>query len=244
MRRGAFYDDFPATSILLLVIFSFYAIEVLYTQRATEEDLLKSAMAIDTRVLGTLGATSMALLRKGEVWRLIAAAFLHGGIFHLLMNSWVLADLGRVCEPLLSAKRFTVVYVVSAIGGALGSAAGHALRGHASIPSVGASGALLGLIGLLLGFSIRHRDQMLRDEMVRWILYMVLLSILGGSTFNIDHYGHAGGFLTGGLFGFFTPRYVSSRAARFWKIPFWGCCLATAAALGFALWNHFSAWRA
>jgi membrane associated rhomboid family serine protease len=240
MRRGSFFHDFPATSTLLLLIIGFFCLEVIYTQKEDGGNLLESASHIDARVLTELGANRIDRLQRGELWRLVSHAFLHAGIFHILMNGLVLADLGRLCEPLLSTPRFTVAYLASAVGGGLGTAGYAVLSGGRGF-SVGASGALSGLIGLLLAFSIRHRERELRQEIVRSILYIALFSILMP---NIDHAAHAGGFVVGGIFGFLTPRYVTSRLASLWKVPFWLTSAATALCLGFALWSFFGALRA
>lgn len=239
MSRGSFYDSFPATSILLLSIAAFYALEVIYHHKLAEESLLQSVLWLagddGTRVHLSLGANSASDVEKGQVWRLVSYAFLHGFLIHLLMNAMVLADLGRICEPLLGTERFTVVYIVSAIAGGLGSIAYGSLRGGLHV-SVGASGAICGLIGLLLAFSLRHRDRDLRDQIVRWIAYLAIFSLFFP---NVDHGGHAGGLLAGAVFGYFTPRYVSSHSARLWRIPFWITVAVTIAALGFAIWHRY-----
>ena len=79
----------------------------------------------------------------------------------------------------------------------------------------------------------------MRDEVMRWIIYGVILSFVVFS--NVDHAAHAGGLAAGALFGWFTPRYVSSRSARLWRIPFYLVVLAVAASLGAALWSLYGA---
>ncbi len=241
MRRGTFFSDFPATSILLILCLSFYALEVYYTHKFNEnEQILKSAFSIDPRVLLKLGSGHLELLKRGEMWRVISAAFLHAGAIHILFNLWILSDLGRFCEPLLGKERFTVAYVASAVGGSLGTAA-YATLSRGIGFSVGASGAVLGLIGLLFAFSVRHRERELRDQLSRWIIYIVIITILieTGGSIRIDHAAHAGGFITGAIFGYFTPRYVSSQSARSWRLPFWMAVLITALSLGYALGYFF-----
>jgi rhomboid protease GluP len=186
-------------------------------------------------VIDALGANSYRDLHRGEIWRLVAHAFLHGGIIHILFNMFALTDLGRICEPLLGRERFSVVYIASAVAGGLASAGWAMLRHHGTIPSVGASGAICGLVGLLLGFSLRHRDRELRDQILRSVVY---LAVLGFAIPHVDNAAHAGGLVTGTVFGLFTPRYVSSRSARLWQIPFWLVVAAAAASLGMAVWSY------
>ncbi len=78
----------------------------------------------------------------GEIWRLLSHAFLHGSVVHLLVNSISLFSLGGMLERLLGWRRFLVLYTVSALAGGLASA----FVGGARL-SVGASGAIFGLLG-------------------------------------------------------------------------------------------------
>ncbi|MEZ5365296.1 MAG: rhomboid family intramembrane serine protease [Bryobacterales bacterium] len=59
----------------------------------------------------------LAILGYGQWWRLITAGFLHGGIFHILMNSWVLYDLGAQVEHIYGTSRYLAIYLISSIGG-------------------------------------------------------------------------------------------------------------------------------
>ena len=82
-----------------------------------------------------------------QPWRLIMATFLHGSLMHIVFNMWVLMDIGPQIEELYGSARFFFIYVVTGIGGYLLSST---LGGHFS---VGGSGALLGLIGVLLAIT-------------------------------------------------------------------------------------------
>lgn len=240
MKR-TFYDQFPATSILLLACIVLYCLEAWFTQRAEEIGFLQALVSNDQTIPASMGANSFRFLRNGEIWRLIAHAFLHGGILHIAMNGMVLADLGRICEPQLGTERFTVTYIACAVAAGLASALYHGLVGLGAVPSVGASGALFGLIGLLFAFSLRHRDRDLRDQIVRWIIYIVLFSLVMPGGIRIDHAAHAGGFIAGSVFGYFTPRYITSDHARAWRIPLWITILLAAASVGIALWGFRNA---
>jgi membrane associated rhomboid family serine protease len=238
MRRGSgtFFATFPATSSILLVCLSLHALAGYYTQKGPpRKDLLQSLLDIDGRILLNLGMNSLEGVRHGELWRLLSCAFLHGGLIHIGMNMLFLSDIGRLCEPMLGTERFTVAYVASGVGGSLGSIA-YALATGGPAYSIGASGALMGLVGLLLGFSLRHRDRDLRDQILHMVIYIVILTLFIG---RVDHAAHAGGFITGACFGYFTPRYVSSQGARAFRIPFILSVLAVGASLALALWNFF-----
>jgi membrane associated rhomboid family serine protease len=169
-----------------------------------------------------------------------ASIFLHAGFLHIVLNGLALADLGRICEPLLGTQRFLTVYVTS---GLLANAASLAYRHFWGWPrmeavgSVGASGAIMGLIGLLLGFSLRHRDRELREQIVHSLIYLAIMSFVLSNI--MDHAAHLGGLATGMVFGLFVPRYVTSDSIRRWNVPCWISIAICAAGLGVALWNQF-----
>src|SRR4051812_42859389 len=93
-------------------------------------------------VLRRMGANIGADVRAGEVYRLFASAFLHADLVHLAFNMLALWSLGPFLETLLGRHRYVVLYAASALGGALAST----LFGGARW-SVGASGAIFGLMG-------------------------------------------------------------------------------------------------
>ncbi len=238
MSRGSFYDDFPATSILIVTCIGFYGLEVIYQHKIHETPPVQAVwVGGGPDILLSLGATSFRELVAGEVWRLVSYAFLHFGIGHILLNMLSLAGLGRICEPMLGTHRFTVVYFTTGVAAALVSAGFHYVVGSPGGVGVGASGAIFGLVGLLFGFSFRHRDRMLRSQLLSSLIPLAILTIF---IRNIDHSAHAGGALAGLAFGFFTPRYVTSESARRWRIPYVACLALTVVALGFAVWNRLS----
>ena len=239
-RARRFHEDFPVTCGLLLLNVAIFVLEVLLHQKRTGElPGLKDFLPIAPSVTGVLGSLSVHEIRQGEYWRLIASAFLHANLIHLLCNMVVLFDVGRLTEPHLSSWKLLTVYVGCALGAALASA-GYSLwiggREGELRSSVGASGALAGLIGLVLVHAIRSRNTELRNEVLRWVLIMVALSI---AMPNIDHAAHAGGFVTGCFFGLGALGYVTSSQAEMWRYPGYAAGLAVLVCLGFAGWNYF-----
>lgn len=235
---GRFYDDFPATAGFLLTIVGFFVLEVVLQGKLSEDvgATLLDHLNTDTQTTYVLGSPIAALvLQDMQVWRLIAGCFLHYGPLHLAMNAWVLIDLGRTSEPLLGVHRFISTYVLCGIGASITSVAYYHLTGTLAAPA-GASGALAGLIGLLLGHAIRYHDRRLRDSLLRWIAYIALFSLVIG---NVDHAGHIGGLLGGFAFGWFVPRYTSSGSAKRWRIPAWIAVGACVVALGISVWSMF-----
>lgn len=252
MRQSSIPEMFPVTSFLLLFILAFFFLEVIVQWKLTGELPPVIWGGIDGRVTWLLGSANLLDLRSApdhpgrQYWRLLAAAFLHGNGVHLLFNAFVLWDIGRLSEPLLSSWKLLVVYIVAAAAGAASSLlyaqwfVGPPLGDFRH--SVGASGAICGLIGLLLVRAIRERDSQTRDGVVRWIGMMVIFSLLaggfGGAFGRIDHAAHVGGFLAGCAFGLTVPTYMSSRIAARWKYPGYAAAVITVACLALAV-RHY-----
>src|SRR5258708_38037891 len=104
----------------------------------------------------------------GEGWGVVAAGFLHGGLLHILMNSWGLFDLGAVVDEMYGTSRMLVIYFVSTITGFYVSSL------WKMGPSIGASAALFGLIGCMIALGTRYRSSVgdrIRSLFVRWLIY-------------------------------------------------------------------------
>jgi len=140
-------------------------------------------------------------VRAGEWWRLITCAFLHGGIVHIFFNSVAGLSLARIARSIVSEVHILGVFLVSAV---VGSAASTFVP---SLPSVGASGGILGWGGLLLGLSLMHRELRatgLISGLMRWVVLIVLIGVAGMGF--IDNAAHAGGFLAGLAAGIWIAR--------------------------------------
>jgi membrane associated rhomboid family serine protease len=126
----------------------------------------------------------------GEYYRLLTSAFLHGGVVHLLLNMYALYLFGPQVEAALGRLRFIVLYVASAVGG---SALSYAFASPVQ-PSLGASGAVFGLLGAYLVINRRLG----RDNTPVLVLLAINLAY-GFLVPNIDWRAHLGGLVTGGL---------------------------------------------
>jgi rhomboid protease GluP len=160
-------------------------------------------------VVNQAGQSVPAFLMQGQWWRLITAGFLHGGILHILMNSWVLFDLGAEVETLYGTSRLIVFYFVSTVTGFFASS--H-LGAHFS---VGSSAGIFGLIGAMLAFGFTDRSSLgmqVKALYTRWVVYGLVLSVIPG----VDFWAHVGGFS-----GEFIAGWLAStpRARLMWKEP-------------------------
>lgn len=131
-----------------------------------------------------------AIAGAGEWWRLLTSGFLHYGPIHLGVNMLTLWILGRNMEALLGKLRFSVIYLVSLLGGAVSVY----LLDDQNRGTAGASGALYGLLGGLLIVVLR-----LRLNPVPAIAMIVLNLVITLSIPNISLLGHLGGLVTGAL---------------------------------------------
>ena len=184
------------------------------------------------------GAKFGPYIRMGQWWRLVTAGFFHGGLLHIGMNSWVLFDVGAQVEQLYGASRMLVIYFVATVCGFYLSMLWSPLA-----PSVGASAAIMGLIGALIALTLHHRTGMaaaMRGFYIRWVVYILIMGLLPG--LQIDNAAHvgglAGGFAVAYLAG--TPKLVeSSWQERVWKTAAYTSIVLTAFAF-FQMYRWFT----
>jgi membrane associated rhomboid family serine protease len=143
-----------------------------------------------SRILGDL--VLVPVLVESEPWRLLTSAFTHVQIFHIFANLFMLYQLGPLLEQMLGRLRFTLLYLLSALGGSVAVW----LLGAPGSATLGASGAVLGLVGALLVISrARGLD-------VTWIVaYVAITAVISFTLPNISWEGHLGGFVTGAALG-------------------------------------------
>lgn len=133
-------------------------------------------------------------IRAGEYYRLITGTFLHGGLFHLLFNVYALYVIGTQLESFLGKFKYLICYLFSALTGALLSML--FLKGNAS---VGASGAIFGLMGSLVYFGYHYRVYLGTTLKSQIIPLIVINLVLGMMLNNVDVAGHIGGLIGGYL---------------------------------------------
>ena len=137
-----------------------------------------------------------AVLLRGEYGRIIYSMFLHAGIDHLFNNMVILFFLGAMIEKVTGHIQLLLIYLLSGIGANICSLL-YKVMTMDSMVSVGASGAIFGLDGVLLAWILLDRQAM-PDVTPRRVLLMIVLSLYSGFTaHNIDNAAHVGGLLTG-----------------------------------------------
>ncbi len=196
---------------------------------------------IDQHVLAAFGAkVPLPYLQElgspfyGQWWRLITAGFLHGGLLHILMNSWVLFDLGAQVEAIYGAARMWVIYFLATAAGFYASAV---FSPHISI---GASAGLCGMIGAMIALGVRHRNpagDAIRGMYIRWAVYTLIWGLLVPA---VDNYAHIGGMAAGFVIAYFaeTPR-ATGPTEGMWQAASW-CCVIITVVCFLKMWLWFS----
>jgi membrane associated rhomboid family serine protease len=135
------------------------------------------------------------LVAEGEWYRLITAMFLHASIMHILFNMYALFLFGPTVEQAFGTARFIVMYFVA---GLAGSAASFAFPPH--VASLGASGAIFGVLGITLVYCYNRRSQTFIRAYLRNLLGLLAINFFIGFLpgLNIDWVAHLGG-LVGGI---------------------------------------------
>ena len=149
---------------------------------------------LSTYDLINFGASYTPLVKSGEIWRLITAAFLHAGIIHLLVNMYSLYIIGTQVETYIGKYKFLGIYLISAVAGTLMSCIF-----NPNVVSVGASGAIFGLLGSLLYFGYHYRlylGSVLKNQIIPIIIVNLALGFMLP---GVDNAAHIGGLIGGYL---------------------------------------------
>jgi membrane associated rhomboid family serine protease len=148
----------------------------------------------------------------GDWWRLITSAFLHANLLHIGFNMYFLWFIGSAVETALGRGRFLAVYLISGLAGSAGALVFTPLS-----PTVGASGALFGILGVALVLE-RQRNYVLGGSALGLVVINLVLSF---SLSNISVGGHIGGLIGGILCALVLSRFGRGHAA-YSRIGLWG----------------------
>lgn len=188
----------PVTYAMMTICCLMYVLSLIITLKFSGGEGVGGGImnlgGIATRINLRLGASLPLTYDIQQPWRFITAIFLHGGLLHIGFNMWVLMDIGPMVEEMYGSARYFFLFVVT-------GAAGYVVSSFFGHLSVGASGSLLGLIGLLLAATTGRKSlsaQVLRSALIRWLVYIAVLGFMFSGT---DNAAHAGGLVTGYLLG-------------------------------------------
>jgi rhomboid protease GluP len=176
------------------------------------------------------GANFAPLTTDGQWWRLLTAAFLHGGVLHLALNMWALFTLTAIVERVYGNVSFLWLYLFSALAGSAAS-----ILWKQNVVSVGASGAVFGVYGGLLAYLVVQRGSMPASILQQ--LYMSTLPFVGYNLVygfvgkGIDNAAHVGGLIGGFVMGAVLARPLARDARRAMRVSRLGAGLVIGALL-------------
>jgi membrane associated rhomboid family serine protease len=182
----------PVTTVLLIANVIMFAAEIMGTMHAGKMEGLSILWGMDPETTYRLGSSNLNAFALNQWYRLVTAMFLHGGLIHIGFNMMVLLDLGPVVEELFGSARYLFIYILT-------GAAGFALSMFFH-PAVGASGALMGLIGVLIAVTGKRgsiESKALRSRLISWAVSVFLI----GFFIHADNIAHFGGLATGFILG-------------------------------------------
>jgi rhomboid protease GluP len=227
----------PVTYVMLAICCVMYALSFIITMKLSGGEGLSGGLmglgGIATPVNYRLGASLPLSYNLSQPWRFVTAVFLHGGLLHIGFNMWVLMDIGPMVEELYGSARYLFLYVATGVAGYLVSSS----FGHIS---VGASGSLLGLIGVLLAATTGRQSmaaQALRSALIRWLIYIAVMGFLFRGT---DNYAHFGGVAAGYLLGRWLPDRPPADLSERRLADFlgWAAGITIAVSFGFMVVNY------
>lgn len=178
MRRA------PVTTLLVVAIVAAFGLQLWGEASGTD--------------LAAAGANERTAVLSGQYWRLLTSMFLHGGFLHLGLNAWGLYQLGTLFERLLGSTRMIATYFLSGIAGSVASIV------WTQMPSVGASGAIFGILGALIAFLLKRHNTLSpqgKSILSQLLMWAGINLYLGFEMPNIDNAGHLGGLAAGFLLG-------------------------------------------
>jgi len=159
-----------------------------------------SGGSTDTRVLIEFGAVSGQLvLVSGEYWRLLTSNFIHIGFMHLLFNTAFLIIMATRAERYFGHVKFAIIYIISGVLSGVSSI----IINNEWVVSAGASGALFGVIGALVAFTVLRRQQ-IENLNIRSLVTLIVVNVVLGFAINqfpggpnIGNAAHIGGLVAG-----------------------------------------------
>ncbi len=158
----------------------------------------------DDKAIIMLGAKWNEGIRNGEYWRFITCVFLHGNLFHLLLNTGAMFIFGKEIESTFGSIRFLLIFLLAAWGSGLAS------YFYSNGLAIGASGVIFGLLGSLITYFYRQRERIAGATIRFKSMYTLAIIniILGFIIPRIDNSAHIGGLITGLISSWFiSPEY-------------------------------------
>jgi rhomboid protease GluP len=183
LQRMSFYYKKNPVTFVLLALNTIMFFVVLFNGGFSPESLTKNG-----------GLLPSLVTENNEYYRLLVSMFLHGGLFHFLMNSYFLYYLGSFTEKLLGSTRYAIIYMISGLGASVAVW----LFSDPNIVTIGASGALYGIMGGLLILTF-IKPNWFSPYGIRSIRMISIINIVFTLTLSaaVSVQGHLGGLISG-----------------------------------------------
>jgi rhomboid protease GluP len=183
-----------------------------------------SLLSPGSRALYQLGMTGGLAWRENWWWTLLTAQYLHGGLLHIFFNVMWIRNLGPAVEDAYGPAR---AFVIFNIGGVLGFLLSNVVAGS---PTIGASGAIFGLLAALIVYSRRRGISQMSTQLWQWAL---ILFAFGFFMSGVNNWAHAGGFIGGWIGATVMTPSDEKRETR--GVQILALLLIIATAIGFGL---------
>lgn len=217
-----------------------YIVTSIGTLRVAEGDsfglLLASLFRPDMHLLYHMGGLHPYSVLAGEYWRLSTYQFLHGGAVHIFFNMFALFSLGPTTEDVYGPWKTAVIYWTTGVAAGITSLATTLFMygpGYNGL-TVGASGAIFGMIGVLIGHATRggrSKTSHMREFLVRWAVYGLVMGFMLGA----DNAAHVGGLASGYLLGVIVPDGAPRLGLSTWAWRLAALAVGAAIAGGFIM---------
>lgn len=169
---------------------------------------------------------------RGQWYRLVCSVFLHFSIWHILFNCYALYQVGRIVERFYGPAKYLATYVLMGVVASTTSLLWH---GEGRWIGAGASGAIMGVLGLLIVFTHRRGIQDVKYSLIKWVVIILVFGLIMGT----DNAAHIGGLVAGlalgGTLKTVERTRLSVRAVRAWDAAAALSVLVVLVSFGFAL---------
>lgn len=228
LKIGGLIPQAQFTTVLILLINAGLYIATAWLSNSVGENAALWAFG---------GKYGPSIWQQHEWWRLVTAGFLHGGITHILMNSWALYQLGAQVEELFGTSRYLSIYFFSTVGGFYLSA-----QMNQGL-SIGSSAGIAGLIGAMVAFGVMNRSTVgraIRNFYLQAVVFMLAIGLMPG--FRIDNWAHIGGLTAGFVVAYVAGTPIHSTRAKegMWRAIAAACFVITVFCF-LMVYTHFPA---
>jgi len=234
LRTGNF------TGLVTLVCIALYVLSLLLdplsSAAARRPSLLPGLSLFNPSVMALfkLGATGATLWAEGLWWTPLTAIYLHGDVLHILFNVLWIRQLGPAVEQLYGQGRLVVIFTLSGV-------LGFVVSNFVGIPfTIGASGAIFGLLGALIAYGRRRGGAfgaLVLREYGLWAIILFIYGFLPGT--SVNNWAHGGGFVGGFVAGLVLSFSDRRNESQFERLMASGLITMTAVAFGLAVWTAF-----